>query len=152
MTINKLKEELLNQCQAFVDIRLKTFQKNRESIQESLLSETKSSAGDKHETGRAMLQLGLEKMSKALTETQNRQQVLDKIDITKNNSRVVLGSVVYTSTHNYFIAISCGELQFEDESFYAVSIQTPIGKELLGKEIGDSISFRNERIEILQVI
>ena len=34
-------------------------------LQQSLDSETKSSAGDKHETGRAMLQIDLEKAGKS---------------------------------------------------------------------------------------
>lgn len=56
-----LKEELYELCVDFVDSRLSTIQQTIESNQKALTSETKSSAGDKHETGRAMLQLEMEK-------------------------------------------------------------------------------------------
>jgi len=51
-----VKEHLSEFCQEYVDGRILRIQNSIESIQQSLSSETKSSAGDKHETGRAMLQ------------------------------------------------------------------------------------------------
>ncbi|MFD1615778.1 hypothetical protein [Gelatiniphilus marinus] len=51
----KIKEELFSQCVVFVNSRFQTIKNTISEIQESLTSETKSSAGDKHETGRAML-------------------------------------------------------------------------------------------------
>jgi hypothetical protein len=63
-----IKKELYNQCFSFIENRLLTVKKTMAEIQESLLSETKSSAGDKHETGRAMLQLEREKAGNQLVE------------------------------------------------------------------------------------
>ena len=71
----KLKQDLCHQCQAFIDNRLRTIQKTINEIQESLTSETKSSAGDKHETGRAMLQLEREKAGNQLAEIQKINQL-----------------------------------------------------------------------------
>lgn len=65
-----IKQELSNQCLEFVENRFQTIQNTINEIQESLLSETKSSAGDKHETGRAMLQLEREKSGNQLAEIQ----------------------------------------------------------------------------------
>lgn len=55
MKKNKLKQLLFDKCSDYVETRFSTIQSSIEEIQESLTSETKSSAGDKHETGRAML-------------------------------------------------------------------------------------------------
>jgi len=57
------KEILFNTCVEFVNKRAKTVASIIRSNQKALTSETKSSAGDKHETGRAMLQLEMEKAS-----------------------------------------------------------------------------------------
>ena len=65
-----IKLELYDFCLEFVDNRFQTIQNTIKEIQESLLSETKSSAGDKHETGRAMLQLEREKSGNQLVEIQ----------------------------------------------------------------------------------
>ena len=52
-----IKESLYNECKNALNLRLKVLQQTISDIETNLQSETKSSAGDKHETGRAMLQL-----------------------------------------------------------------------------------------------
>ncbi|NAS31006.1 3-oxoacyl-ACP synthase [Flavobacteriaceae bacterium R38] len=146
-----LKEALLEQCQLFVDERLKKLQKTIHDIQESLLSETKSSAGDKHETGRAMLQLEREKTGKQLAEVQKLNEMLNKIDLTITGEHIRLGSIVYTSQANYFIAISTGLLSVSNEQFFAIAPNTPIGKLLLGKKVNDDIFFNGKQIKITSI-
>jgi len=149
--MNNLKSELYTQCVAFVNNRLKAIQNTIDEIQESLTSETKSSAGDKHETGRAMLQLEREKAGQQLAEIQKLNLLLSKIDVTKTTSIIGLGSVVFTTHANYFITISAGELKVNNQSFYAISANTPIAKLLLGKGIGDNIQFREQHFKIISV-
>ncbi len=139
-----IKEDLYNQCLEFVDSRCQTIQNTIKEIQESLTSETKSSAGDKHETGRAMLQLEREKAGNQLAEIQKVKETLSKIDIYKTSETIGSGSIVYTSQANYFIAISAGELKINNKMFYAISSSTPIGQLLIGKAVGDSIKFREQ--------
>ena len=63
------------------------------SNQKALQSETKSSAGDKHETGRAMLQLEIEKASQQFKAIRDMRTVLAKIDLVKESKTAHLGSV-----------------------------------------------------------
>lgn len=148
---HNLKTELYLKCQAFVDARLKAIQNTITEIQMALTSETKSSAGDKHETGRAMLQLEREKAGQQLAEIEKLNQFLSKIDVSKTTSTIGLGSVVFTTQANYFIAISAGELKAINLSFYAISANTPMAKLLLGKTTGDCIAFRDQVFEITEV-
>ena len=149
--MKKVKKNLHLQCINFVENRFQTIQNTIKEIQESLGTETKSSAGDKHETGRAMLQLEREKVGNQLAEIQKIKEVLFKINIESHSEQIGLGSVVYTSKANYFIAISAGELQLGNELFYAISASTPIAKLLLGKTIGDQINFRDKGFKIIKV-
>ena len=121
-------------------------------IQKALLTETKSSAGDKHETGRAMLQLEREKAGMQLAEIQKAKEILSRIDINKTSNAICLGSIIYTSGANYYLAISAGEIKLKSEIFYAISTSTPIGKLLLSKQPGDSIVFRNQNIKIEKIL
>ena len=150
--MKNLKENLHLQCVNFVENRFQTIHNTIKEIQQSLTTETKSSAGDKHETGRAMLQLEREKAGNQLAEIQKIKEALFKINIETNSEKIGLGSVVYTSKANYFIAISAGELQFENELFYAISSSTPIAKLLFGKTTGDHINFRHQNFKIIKVI
>lgn len=148
----KIKENLYLQCLGFVENRFKTIQNTINEIQESLTSETKSSAGDKHETGRAMLQLEREKAGNQLAEIQKIKENLSKINISNTSECIGLGSVVYTNKSNYFIAISAGELKVENDVFYAISPNTPIGQLLMGKTMEGVITFRDLKSKILNVI
>lgn len=147
-----IKENLYNQCKAFTENRFETISNTIKAIQNSLLSETKSSAGDKHETGRAMLQLEREKTGNQLAEIQKVKEQLAKISTSSSSGIIRLGSVVYTNDANYYIAISAGVLKVEDALFYAISASTPVGQLLLSKQIGDSITFRENTFTISSII
>ncbi|WP_109436411.1 MULTISPECIES: 3-oxoacyl-ACP synthase [Aquimarina] len=150
MIANQIKSVLLDQCQNYVNERLQRIQKTIEGIQESLTSETKSTAGDKHETGRAMLQLEREKAGAQLAEVQKLQEILAKITLS-SSEHIRLGSLVMTSQAHYFISISVGKLSVENKSYYAIAANSPIGKLLLGKAIGDTFSFNGSKVLIAKV-
>ena len=73
-----LKEELHKRCWDIIEMRYDTIHNTMEQIRESLTTETKSSAGDKHETGRAMLRLEREKAGKQLAEVQKTKECFAK--------------------------------------------------------------------------
>ena len=146
------KQKLYKYCLEFIDARLQTVQNQIVEIQNSLLSETKSSSGDKHETGRAMLQLEREKAGQQLAEIQKLNEIISKIDINKAGSTISLGSLIITSKANYFIAISAGEIRIENIDYYCISANTPIGQLLIGKTKGDNFSFRDLKFEINEVL
>jgi len=148
----KLKEGLLLQCRDFISKRKKVIEDVITDIEISLQSETRSSAGDKHETGRAMLQIEREKAGNQLAEIHKNEKIISKIDAFKTNLRISLGSVIFTEKVNYFIAIGAGEIMIENQKFYAVSLNAPIGEILTGKEIGDEVFFRNEKFKILNLL
>lgn len=146
-----IKQQLFSKCQDFLNNRLEIIQHTISDIQDALQSETKSSAGDKHEIGRAMLQLEREKAGHQLAELQKINETLIKIDVKTKHNKVALGSVVITSQKNYFIAISAGEIQLEEKKYYAISAATPIAQLLLYKHAGDGIQFRDSKFTITQI-
>ena len=92
--LTEIKKELYNQCKSFVNKRLQTVDAIISSNQKALQSETKSSAGDKHETGRAMLQLEMEKAGKQLVGIQQMKNVLSKIDVSKTDKIAQFGDFI----------------------------------------------------------
>jgi len=144
--ISKIKQQLLDACIHFVDDKHTTISKSIASNKNDLFSETKSSAGDKHETGRAMIQLEMEKSGQQLAEIQLMQEVLTKIVVKKESEVGCLGSLIKTTKGNYFLAISVGKVCLEKIDYFVISSKSPIGKQLLGEKIGDSIPFNNAKI------
>ena len=149
--IESSREALYRFCEKFIESRYARINSNIDSLQEALTAETKSSAGDKHETGRAMIQLEREKLGHQLAEIQLLQELFKKIPIKTGSSKVGLGSVVYTDMQNYYMGVSAGELKIDGVSYFAIAPNTPIGKLLLGKVVGDTVVFNSKKMEILQL-
>ena len=142
----EIKEKLYNACLQFTDEKLTTVMDIMNSNKKALFSETKSSAGDKHETGRAMIQLEMEKSGRQLSEINLMNDVLKKMDFKKKSKVICLGSLIKTDKINYYLAISAGKIIIHSVEFFAISRNSPIGQQLLGKKIGDKISFNNVTI------
>ncbi|MEM7484387.1 MAG: 3-oxoacyl-ACP synthase [Bacteroidota bacterium] len=146
-----MKDKLLQFCWDYVNEKMEKLQKRSLALRESLNSETKSSAGDKHETGRAMVQLEQEKLGKQLFELEEMKRLLQKVNITKASRKIALGSLVKTSSASYFISISAGEFKVNNASIFCVSPASPISKALLGKETNDFFTFNGAQKDILDV-
>lgn len=149
--MNILKVALIEKSNSFVDEKLATINKIMTSNQKALLSETKSSAGDKHETGRAMLQLEMEKASLQLPPVKKMKETLNKIDLQTKHEIIHLGSLVYTTSEKYFLAISAGNIVVESNNYFVISTLSPIGSLLFGKKEGDKFFFNDSDIEILKI-
>ncbi len=122
--------------------------KTIKSIEIALENESKSSAGDKHETGRAMLHLEMEKASQQFEVVTSMKEVLQRIDLKPASNHVRLGSLVDTNQGCYFISISAGQINVNDKAYYAVSTSSPIGAQLLGKTEGEQIMMAEKKIQI----
>ncbi len=147
-----IKENLLQQCVLFVRDKLSIVQTTMEENRKALEQESKSSAGDKHETGRAMLHLEMEKASQQLEVAKQMQETLNRIQLSSVSQKVKLGSLIITDQGIYFLSISAGQLTVGGKYYYAVSPSSPIGALLLGKEKGESITLGSKVIKIQSVL
>ena len=147
-----IKELLYNHCESNIKSRLENYKKRSHELYESLNSETKSSAGDKHETGRAMIQLDREKTGYQIKEIENEYKLFSKIKSNVVLNSVGLGSVVITHENQYYIATSAEAFNYNSKTYYCISIKSPIGSLLIGKKTGDVVVFNDRKIEILDVL
>lgn len=136
-----IKEILYAHCEQNVQERLNRIQEEIEKIQASANEETKSSAGDKYETGRAMAQLEIERSWQQLDEAKKLKQVLQGIGIGRMTNVVIPGSLIKTSNGIFYISISLGLVTIEQKKFLFISAESPIGKLLMGKKVNDSITW-----------
>jgi|TARA_R110000782_G_scaffold251934_1_gene339603 hypothetical protein len=128
-----IKTVLHQRCLLLAEERIVSLQHILKEAQQAANNETKSSAGDKHETGRAMAQLETEKLTAQLSEALNIKQNLTQINPTITNNTVVLGSVVYTNKGNFYIAASIGKVAIANEVFFAISPPLPQASTLVVK-------------------
>lgn len=153
----KLSDALYQLCLEFIDKRIKAIRDAMQETKASADEETKSSAGDKYETGLSMMQLDMEKQAGQLAEaikTRNsleQVRLLDETSTSNTNGAVKPGSAVETSNGNFYIAISAGQLKVNNQLYFAVSPATPIGSKLMGLKTGDSFSFNGKQYVVSKV-
>lgn len=150
--MSALKQILFQKCMDYVTVRVTNATAAMEEAQGSANSETKSTAGDKHDTARAMMQLAAEQNAKHLAEAHKLHQTLQLIDPEHHFSTVQMGSIVMTSNANYFISISAGKLETENDVYYAISPSSPIAQVLLGLKKGDEAQFNGQVIKITGIL
>ena len=151
MNTKELKSALLQDCETIFNNRLEKIQQTIAGIVESLDDESKSSAGDKHETGRAMLQIDRENAGKQLLEIEQLQALIRRIDISQTTDYVRLGSLVYTSLGAFFISISAGSITKGKSIYICVALKAPLGMLFLGKKKGDVVEFNDRKYTITSV-
>ena len=148
------KIDFFNICNTLVEENITSLSSSISEIKNDLNSATKSSAGDKHEVGRAMMHIELEKQSKHLSELNKSQQTLHLISLEVNlkHNQIKLGSLVLLCNNQlYYISLSLGKLIAEDKEFYAISPITPLASLLLNKKVNDIIDFRGQKLTIKEL-
>ena len=146
-----LKKVLLEQCNSFVNDKLILIESIMTTNRMALEHESKSSAGDKHETGRAMLHLEMEKASQQFEAAKQMKDVLNRIELKSVSEKIRLGSLITTDQGVYFLSISAGQLIVDRKHYYAVSPSSPIGALLVGKESGSRLTLCSKVINILAI-
>ncbi len=114
-------------------------------------SDTKSSAGDKHETGRAMVQQELDKLEEQLSKLLALRQELDRVPLDRVFDRVAFGSLVGTDQGTCFMCIGLGRLEFAGEQCFAISLASPMGQALSDKRPGDTAVLNGKSIVIREI-
>ncbi len=147
-----MREKLLAKCADYVEERMSRLQSSIKDLEHDLGNETKSSAGDKYETSREMMNTEINKLQNQLQSFKKLKEVLAVIENRKASTTVQLGSIVKTSAANYFISIPVGEIMVEEEKFYAIGLNSPIGKLLLGKQEGEKFIFQQKEFSIKKIL
>jgi hypothetical protein len=139
-----LKEELYKQCLEYVQSRMDAAQQGIDEAQQASKDDTKSSAGDKYETGRAMMQQETDRNMAQLNEANKLKVALNAINPTAVHTTIDTGSVVITNSGNFYLAISAGTLNVDGESYFAISPASPIGFKLKGLKVGDGFELNGK--------
>ena len=151
-TIKDLKGLVYHKILEDLDRKIEVIQAAIASAKESRNSDTKSSAGDKYETGREMMQIEIEKNEVLLNQTVRQRKELARIDISEEFNKVSFGSFVVTDQGMYFISIGIGKIPMNKQICYAISLASPIGGLLKNKTVGDEIDFQGRTFKISEII
>ena len=152
LTMDELKQQLYTLCSQYIANREVLIKTAIAEARDAANNETKSSAGDKYETGREVMQQEIDLNLTRLNELNKLKQTLDRIAPNQKNTAAQPGAVVCTDKGNYYIAISAGQLKVNGATYYAISAASPVGVKLAGLKAGDSFTINGKNIIIQSII
>lgn len=152
MNFIALKSELHRECLAIVNQRIDTVRKAIEDAQATANSDTKSSAGDKYETTRSMMQLEIEQNSKQLAEAMKLKDALIKINPEQSTSLVQPGSLVITNQGDFYLATSVGLVRIGEKDYTVLSPASPVGALMMGLKTGSEFVFNKRQFRIERIV
>lgn len=127
-------------------------QKLEKLIEETRASnnDTKSSMGDKYETGREMLQQEINNLQRQLNESLNQQSIIQKIS-SDPSSKVQNGALVKTDKGLFYISASAGEIMVDQQKIMTVSAESPLAKAMYGLTEKQNFSVNNVTQKIVEI-
>jgi len=149
--MQEIKKVLYEKCIGYADERISSIEDALQASHEASVNDTKSSAGDKYETTREMMQQEISRNAQQLMEAKKLRMALDKFTSETASDIIKQGSFVVTSEGDFYISISAGQLMAAGRSVYAISAHSPIGRLMLGCKAGDSIEMNKKVFSILEV-
>ncbi|MDB5272747.1 MAG: transcription elongation factor [Chitinophagaceae bacterium] len=146
-----IKQVLYKLCTDFVEQRIQMYQQAMKDAQEAANQEEKSSAGDKYETTRAMMQIEKDKNAKQLEETIKLKKELSQINPNLSSDSIGLGSLVVTDKGNFYLSISVGKLIHEETIYMAIAPTSPLGATFIHLQVGAVAVFNGQTYNVLKV-
>lgn len=131
------KNQVYQACLYLISQKINNLENTLAELAEGIENESKSSAGDKHETSRAMLHNEQEKIAKQLHEVQLQKSVLEQIPNMPTN-KIGLGNLIKTNKGYLFLAIALGKIKVDDMDVFVLSAQSPLGMKLIGLQQGNA--------------
>ena len=138
-----LKHKVHQYYLQMVNDKISLLQQVLADLKESGANETKSTAGDKHETALAMLQIEQANKREQLNLAIAQKIVVEKINPTIVATIVLNGSLVKTDKGYLFMSVALGKAVVEGITFTALSPQSPLGKQLMGLKTKDTAIINN---------
>jgi hypothetical protein len=145
------KQKLKSACEEILRQRISTATQAMQQAQESANSDEKSSAGDKHETGRAMGQIDRDMNARQLEEAKRELEIIHTISTEAIHQKAGIGSVVECADFTFFISLGLGTTSVDEKKIIFLSPAAPIAKLISGKANGEKFSM-NGKVTVIKNI
>lgn len=147
------KEFLITHLLEYLSNRKNSIEQELREIVISRNNESKSSAGDKYETGRERIQQEKDKLEGTLNNLKTQIAVVDKIKKQKTGKHLVnLGSLIKTNKGKFFISIGLGKVKANEQTYFVVSPRSPAGQILINMSVAESKPFQGNELTVIDIL
>lgn len=147
MNRKELKQFVLSK----LNVQIEQLQNQITDLTQDAQNDAKSSAGDKHETGLAMMHIEQEKRSHKLSQLIQLKQLAAQLPEEKLHNKIAIGSIVRTNQAIFYLSIPLPQFTYQNKTVYCISAQAPLTQLLLNQHVGSKITFNKITYEILEI-
>ena len=123
----------------------------KESINKEMAKETKSSAGDKFETSREMMNQERGRIENRIAHLDHLSRIAKDMSSVKIEAKVSFGSLVKTNYGWFLFGLALGKLNYKNNVIFALSLNSPIGKVFHQVKEAGTIHFMNKMYTIEKI-
>ncbi len=138
--LSYLNDNISREYQTLLDLRY------------SAANETKSTAGDKHETALAMLQIEQANVEQKLQLLREQKAIIEGIHASSINQTISQGSLVKTNKGYFYISAALGKASVDKCNVIAISKLSPLGTKLVGLGINDTVVINENEYNIEEIL
>lgn len=143
------KQNILNTVKTKIAEKIETFE-NLIAETRASNNDTKSSMGDKYETGREMLQQEINNLQRQLNEVIIQRGIIQKMTA-EPSAKVQNGALVKTDKGLFYISVSLGIIIVDNQKIMTVSEEAPLAKIMTGMKEGQTFSLNNNNQTIEKI-
>ena len=150
MNCSKLKEKIIEHCIDIFQQKLLVVNDELKHLSAAIAEDTKSSAGDKYETGREMANFEKEKLYAQALGFKNSLATLGALPESVSK-KIDIGSLIKTDREWIHLSISLGQLAVDGEEVLVISPLAPLAQLMMGSVEGEAITFRSNNYQIISI-
>jgi len=132
------KQKVYSQYLESLNDKISLLRTTLADLKESCSNETKSTAGDKHETALAMLQIEQKNVSQQLKEALDQKVLFEQINPAIIKPEAGSGSLLKTNKGYLFLSVALGKLVVDGVPIMAISLRSLLGQKLIGLKVNDT--------------
>ncbi|MEO9870530.1 3-oxoacyl-ACP synthase [Ekhidna sp.] len=148
----EFKRAVHQACEKRLEEKIVALLNEIDALKESASNETKSSMGDKYETGREMIMQERNKLGEQLDQFKKQQVILSSVNMDMNYNSVKAGSLVQAQNGTFYISVPIGELNVEGDKVFAISPLAPLSNAMMGLKRGEVFNLKGGSFEIEELI
>ena len=132
------KQKVYSQYLQSINNKIGLLRSTLNDLKESSSNETKSTAGDKHETALAMLQIEQKNVNQQLKEALDQKILLEQVNSAVSKQEAGSGALLKTNRGYLFLSIALGKIIVDGVAIIAISPRSPLGQKLIGLKVDNT--------------
>jgi hypothetical protein len=144
-----LKSKIIDACKQH---QLETIANlKREMDEHQQLANDYGPPKDRYDAFRSQMLRRRDIFAEQLQKANEELYTLDKIKPIEEKTKVEFGAIIITDKQKLFVATGMGKIVIDGETYFCISPAVPVYKVLEGMKVGDTTTFNNNKIEVVDV-